>query len=124
MNAVQQLEVTLPTNPMISSRTKRIRPFAGGVINLAKNNASETAYLVRQGQQEVVEEDGGDRNYVILVVISLTHGRKNDENRCSPPLRIWKFRSPKVGKTAHEPEKRGLTDHGRGRQFVSLPRKT
>jgi len=43
---------------------------AGGVISPAKDNTNDVAYLVRQGQQEVIEEDDGDRNYVILVVIS------------------------------------------------------
>jgi hypothetical protein len=32
------------------------------VINLAKGDANHLAYLVRQGQEEVIEEDGGDRN--------------------------------------------------------------
>ena len=35
-----------------------------------KCNTNDVAYLVRQGQQEVVEEDGGDGDYVILVVIT------------------------------------------------------
>ena len=36
----------------------------------AKRNANEMTYLVCQGQQEVVEEDGSDRNPIILVVIA------------------------------------------------------
>jgi hypothetical protein len=28
----------------------------------SERNTSDMTYLVRQGQQEVVEEDGGDRN--------------------------------------------------------------
>ena len=32
------------------------------MINLARRNADDMAYLVRQGQKEVIEEDGGGRN--------------------------------------------------------------
>jgi hypothetical protein len=31
-------------------------------MNLAKGYVNDMAYLVRQGQQEVIEEDGGGRN--------------------------------------------------------------
>ena len=54
--------------PMISSRTRRIQPFTG-TISPAKNSISYVAYLIRQGQQVVVEEDGGDRHLIILVAI-------------------------------------------------------
>ena len=37
---------------------------------MVKRRANDVAYLVRQGQKEVIEEDGGSRNYIILVVIS------------------------------------------------------
>ena len=37
---------------------------------MVKGSANDVAYLVRQGQQEVIEEDGGSRGYIILVVIS------------------------------------------------------
>ena len=43
--------------------------FHRRVISLAKGNTGNMTYLVRQGQQEVIEEDGGDRNYVVLVVV-------------------------------------------------------
>jgi hypothetical protein len=36
-------------------------------------NTSDMAYLVWQGQQEVIEEDGDDRNYIILVSILHQH---------------------------------------------------
>jgi len=39
-------------------------------MNLAKRNADEVAYLVRQGQEVVIEENGGGRNYIILVTIA------------------------------------------------------
>jgi hypothetical protein len=48
--------------PMISSRAKHIRSIAGGAVNSAKGDANHMAYLVRQGQEEVIEENGGDRN--------------------------------------------------------------
>jgi len=37
---------------------------------VVKRRANDMAYLVRQGQKEVIEEDGGGRNYIILVAIS------------------------------------------------------
>ena len=54
---------------MISSRAKHIRSFTGRVTNPAKGNTNNMAYLVRQGQQKVVEEDSCSRNCVILVMI-------------------------------------------------------
>ena len=100
MNVVRQV-VPPGTHPMISSRTKHIRSFTGEVISLAKDGTNDVTYLVRQGQQEVVEEDNGDRSYVVLVVISHPCP-KDDEDQCSPSLRSWKFKSPKVGKATHE----------------------
>ena len=52
----------LPTHPMISSLSRRIRSFTGGTISVAKGNANKMAYLVGQSQKEVIEKDGGDRN--------------------------------------------------------------
>jgi hypothetical protein len=40
---------------------------------LYEGGTSDMAYLVRQGQQEVVEEDGDDRNCIILVSIPHQH---------------------------------------------------
>ena len=67
MGAVRQ--AILPTHPMIFSLSRRIQSFTGGTVSLAKGNANEMAYLVGQGQKEVIEEDGGDRNRIILIVI-------------------------------------------------------
>jgi len=39
-------------------------------MNLAKGNADYTTHLVRQSQKEVIEEDGGGRNFIILVAIA------------------------------------------------------
>jgi len=47
---------------MISSLSRRIRPCTGGTISVAKGSANGVARLVCQGQKEVIEEDGGDRN--------------------------------------------------------------
>jgi hypothetical protein len=76
---------------MISSRPKHIQSFTGGTISLTKGNSNKIAYLVRQGQQEVLEEDSGGCNCVILPIIdrSLAQRRENDENWCLPPLRSW-----------------------------------
>jgi len=49
----------------------------GGTINLAKSNTDDVAYLVRQGQEVVVEEDGRHRHTIILVGIS----RSQSQNR-------------------------------------------
>jgi len=35
-------------------------------MNVAEESGNEMAYLIPQGQQVVVEEDGGDRNSIIL----------------------------------------------------------
>jgi len=37
-------------------------------MNLTRGSGNETAYLVSQGQQVVVEEDDVDRNSIILVM--------------------------------------------------------
>jgi hypothetical protein len=67
MNATQQ--VIISAYSMISPHTKRIRSFTEGTINPAKVGVNDIAYLVPQSQQEVVEEEGGNRNCIILVVI-------------------------------------------------------
>ena len=46
-------------------------------MNVAKGRANVMAYLVCQGQQEVVEEDGSDCNPIILVVVP----HKESQNR-------------------------------------------
>jgi len=45
-------------------------------MNLAKTNTNEMAYLVCQGQEVVVEEDGSDRDSIILVVTLYTKSQK------------------------------------------------
>ena len=47
---------------MISSLSRRIRSFTGETVSSTEESASEMAYLVGQGQKEVIEEDGGDCN--------------------------------------------------------------
>jgi len=44
---------------------------------VAKGNANKMAHLVGQGQKEVIEEDGGDRNCIILIIIP----RSQSQNR-------------------------------------------
>ena len=72
MNVVQ---VMFDTYPMFSSRAKRIQPFTGP-ISLMRSNMNGIVYLVRQGQQEVVEEDGGGRHSIILAAISHSEPQK------------------------------------------------
>jgi len=45
-------------------------------MSVAKRNANNVAYLVPQGQKEFIEEEGGDRNYMILVVIARSQPQK------------------------------------------------
>ena len=77
--------------PMFSSRTKRIQPFTG-TISPAKNNNSYVAYLIRQGQQVVIEDDGGDRHLIILVAIpySELQNRRKSVITFIEALAIWK----------------------------------
>jgi hypothetical protein len=55
-------------------------------MDLTKGYADDVAYLVRQGQQEVIEEDGGDRGRIILVSIPHQYSQskmmKNDAHPC------------------------------------------
>ena len=67
--------MTLDAYPMISSRAKRIQPFTG-LISLMRSNADNIVYLIRQGQQEVVEEDGGGRHGKILAKIPHSESQK------------------------------------------------
>jgi hypothetical protein len=39
-------------------------------MSAARGDADGMTYLVRQGQKEVVEEDGGDRNRIILASVA------------------------------------------------------
>ena len=62
---------------------------------MANINANDMTYLVRQGQEEVIEEDGGGRNCIILVTI----GRSKSQKRCkSMPtcLAVLGYRSQKI----------------------------
>ena len=52
----------------------------------ANGNTDDMTYLVRQGQEVVVEEDGCRRYPIILVVIPRL-SRKNDKKRRPPSLR-------------------------------------
>jgi len=47
---------------MISSLSRHIRSFTGETVSLTEKNGNEMAYLVGQGQKEVIEQDGGDCN--------------------------------------------------------------
>ena len=52
------------THSAIFSRAKRILPVTREVS--PEENTDNVIYLVCQGQQHVVEEDGGDRHFVVL----------------------------------------------------------
>jgi hypothetical protein len=52
---------------MISSRAKRILSIKGEKISIVRGNTDGVTYFVRQGQKEVIEENGDGRNRIILV---------------------------------------------------------
>jgi hypothetical protein len=45
-------------------------------MSAANGNTNDMAYFVRQGQQEVIEEDGGGRNRIILASIVHSQSQK------------------------------------------------
>ena len=51
--------------------------FDGRVNKRGKKNANDVARLVRQGQKEVIEEDGGDRNCIILATIARSQSQRD-----------------------------------------------
>jgi hypothetical protein len=100
---------------MIWPRTKRIRSIAGGVINSAEGYANRTAYLVWQGQQEVIEEDCSDRNCIVLVPIPCQYSRsKKSTLTLDAVLRILVSKRL-VSLVMDRTEGRGLTVYSRGR---------
>jgi len=50
--------------------------FHGRVNKCGERGIDDVAYLIRQGQKEVVEEDGCGRNSVILVEIACSQEQK------------------------------------------------
>ena len=48
-------------------------------MNLADVDIEDVAYLIRHGQQEVVEEDGAGRELIVLAM-GLTQGIKEGKN--------------------------------------------
>ena len=94
-----------PTYPMISSRAKRIRSFAEEAINLAKENTNDMTYLIRQGQEVVIEDNGGSGRLIILVVISLgvTKMTEIGAHFHSSP---GDLDGERLGEATHEPDKR------------------
>ena len=61
--------MVLLTYPMISFLSRCIRSATGGTVSVTEGNANEMAYLVSQGQKEVIEEDDSDCNCIILIII-------------------------------------------------------
>ena len=45
-------------------------------MNLAEDYNDDMAYLIRQGQKEVIEEDGGGGKRIILVAILYSQPQK------------------------------------------------
>jgi len=79
-----------------------------------KYNTNEMAYLVRQGQQEVVEEDDGDCNYVILVVISHQWSQRRRRSMLTS-IEVLEIVQRSGKKLMNRVKGKGLTDHDRGR---------
>lgn len=87
-----------------------------GTISLLKWNANEIVYLVLQGQQPVVEVDGGHRDPIILAVIS--HSELQERQKLIltfiEALEIWEFKGQE-GPLVIQINGRKLTYHGRRR---------
>ena len=63
-----------------TTHTKATGPFVWEVMKRGKlDTGGDVAYLISDSQRGVVEEDGGHRKLMILVV-GLTRGLKGDEN--------------------------------------------
>jgi len=62
------------------------------MLNVAKGNANRMAHLVGQGQKEVIEEDGGDCNCIILTTIlrSQSQNRLKSTPTFPPALKVSK----------------------------------
>ena len=67
-----QFSLRTPCFPPVPS----VFDLSRGTINLGKRNTDEMAYLVRQGQEVIVEEDGGCRNQIILVAIARSQSQE------------------------------------------------
>lgn len=68
-------QVILPAHPTISFRAKRILSFTEG-DKPSERNPNGMAHLIRQGQEIVVEEDGGGGRHIKLVAISYSELQK------------------------------------------------
>ena len=82
-------------------------------MNLAKRNANDMAYLVRQGQEVVVEEDGYGCHRIILVGIPHSQSQKRWRSILTLPVILGVSES--VGQECSLMNRRGLTDDCRCR---------
>ena len=94
-------------------------------MNLVKRNTSDVAYLVRQGQYEVVEEEGGCRHLVILAIISHSGSSKRRKLILTPTAFLEIPGIQGSEKVPREPDDgEGLTDHSRRWWPPSIRRQT
>ena len=68
-------------------------------MNVARGNTDDMAYLVRQGQKEVVEEDGDGRNRSFSVIESM---KMDAHPQCGP----GDFGIQKSGESTRERDER------------------
>jgi len=93
---------------------------------VAKVNANDVAYLVRQCQKEVIEEDGIDRNFVILIAIP--HSSQSQKRLKLTPtlpaaLRVLESKG-RVSVIVDAIKGRSRTSDSRFRQFPPVQRTT
>ena len=80
------------------------------------------SYLISQGQQVVIEKDGGGPNRIVLIAVpdSESHERRISMHTCTAPLGVLESKVRK-GLRDHE---RTLTVHSRPQRSPSVYRKT
>jgi len=83
------------------------------MMSVAKRSAGDVAYLVRQGQKEVIEQEGSGRDYLILVVIA--HYQPQKRCKSAPAFLAVLISQSKDRISLVADGGRGLTDYFRCR---------
>jgi hypothetical protein len=89
-------------------------------MNVAREDTNDVTYLIRQGQQEVIEEDGSDRNRVILAAIAHSQSQKKMKTNAYFPCGSGDSGFKRSGKSSHEPDRRNGTDKSLPASMISF----
>ena len=94
-------------------------------MGVTKGNANKIAHLVCQGQKEVIEEDCGDRNCIILIIIprSQSQNRSKSAPTFAAVLKILESEG-RVSGIVDGIKGRGRTSDSRCRQSPPVQRMT